>query len=404
MGLFSYIASSKFDCLSNKLNTKKIFISAGEKSGDIHGSNLIRQLYKKNKAIKIHGLGGDRMVDAGLHCIHDMSSHSVMWLHTLGKIPELWNIFKDCTRFFDQEKPDLVILMDYAGFNFYLAKAAKKRGIPVMYYISPQLWAHGSWRVKKLKKLIDKMVVIYPFEEPIFTEAGVPVRYVGHPLFDELNERSVDEDLVSKMKQNEDDTVISLLPGSRTQEVKGILPILLETAGVLHKEIPSTRFLLSCSNINNLGLIEGIVKRSTSTNDTKHLPVEIVTEKISEVIKASSLCISSSGTIALEIAFYNVPMVICYRVSHFPYFVAKPFMTTPYVCLVNKIAERAVVPEILMYRNEHKWLASHATELLLNKEKRQTCIDGLKEVNYIIDAPGASEKAADEALGLINKK
>lgn len=383
------------------MKRKTIFISAGEKSSDIHGSNLIRQLDKKNQAVKVHGLGGERMVEAGLHCIHDMSSHSVMWLHALGKIPELWNIFTDCTRFFDKEKPDLVILMDYAGFNFYLARAAKKRNIQVMYYISPQLWAHGAWRVKKLKKLVDKMVVIYPFEEALFTKAGVPVRYVGHPLFDELNARSIDEDLVSKMKQNEDNTIVSLLPGSRTQEIKRLLPILLETAAILHKNIPSAKFLLSCSNIRNLELVNSLLKRYTSTNNKKHLPVEIITENISEVIAASSLCISSSGTIALEIAFYNVPMVICYRISLFSYFVVKPFMTTPYVCLVNKIAEKTIVPEILMYRDECKWLASRAAELLLNKGKRKECIDGLEKVKSIIGAPGASEKAADEALSMI---
>jgi len=383
------------------MKTKKIFISAGEKSGDIHGSNLIRQLYKKEPAARIYGLGGSRMIEAGLQCIHDMSSRSVMWLHTLGKIPELWNIFTDCTRSFDEEKPDLVILMDYAGFNFYLARAAKKRHIPVMYYISPQLWAHAPWRVKKLKKLVDKMVLIYPFEEALFANEGVPAKYVGHPLFDELLARTVDEDFVSKIKQGENKTIVSLLPGSRTQEIKKLLPILLETATVIHRNIPSTGFILSCSNKNNLELINKFIKDHASANSHKLLPIDVVTEKVSEIIKASSLCISSSGTIALEIAFYHVPMVICYRISRFHYFIAKPFMVTPYVCLVNKIAERMVVPEILMYRDEYKWLASRATDLLLNEEKRQTCIDGLKEVKSIIGAPGASEKAADEALSLI---
>jgi len=171
------------------LETKKIFISAGETSGDLHGSNLIREIHKKNLSIKFHGLGRNRMVEAGMNCIHDMSSRSVMWLHTLKKIPELWNIFKDCTRFFDEERPELVILIDYAGFNFYLAKSAKRRNIPVMYYISPQLWAHGPWRVKKIRKLVDRMVVIYPFEETFYAKEGVSVKYVGHPLFDELNTR-----------------------------------------------------------------------------------------------------------------------------------------------------------------------------------------------------------------------
>lgn len=383
------------------MENKKIFISAGETSGDIHGSNLIREIHKKNPSIKVYGLGRNRMVEAGLHCIHDMSSRSVMWLQTLKKIPELRGILSDCKRFFDEEKPELVILIDYAGFNFYLAKAAKKRGIPVMYYISPQLWAHGPWRVKKLKKLVDKMVVIYPFEEALFVSEGVPVRHVGHPLFDELNARSIDEDFVEKMKDRKNKTVVSLLPGSRKQEIRRLLPILLETANEIHKNIPTVKFVLSCSNKRNLELIDSITKSYTSANSNKNLSIEIVTEKISEVIKASSLCIASSGTVVLEIANYHVPMVICYRISPFSYFISRPFLTTPYICLVNAIAKKTVVPEKSMYRDDYKWLASRATELLLNEEIRQMCIDGLKKVKSMVGAPGASEKAADEALSLI---
>ena len=336
-----------------------------------------------------------------MHCIHDMSSRSVMWLHTLKKIPELWNIFKDCTRFFDEEKPELVILIDYAGFNFYLAKSAKRRNIPVMYYISPQLWAHGSWRVKKIRKLVDRMVVVYPFEEAFYANEGVSVKYVGHPLFDELHMREIDEAFVEKMKDGEDKAIVSLLPGSRKQEIRRLLPVLLKTATVIHERNPSVKFIVSCSNKRNLELIEGITKSFASANSNKNLPIEIVTGKISEVIKASSLCISSSGTVVLEIANYHVPMVICYRVSPFSYFIARPFMTTPYICLVNAIAKKPVVPEKLMYRDDYKWLASRATELLLDEEKREMCIAGLKEITSLIGTPGASAKAADEALSMI---
>ena len=383
------------------METKKIFISAGETSGDLHGSNLIREIHKKNLSVKFYGLGRNRMVEAGMNCIHDMSSRSVMWLHTLKKIPELWNIFKDCTRFFDEERPELVILIDYAGFNFYLAKSAKRRNIPVMYYISPQLWAHGSWRVKKIRKLVDRMVVIYPFEETFYAKEGVSVKYVGHPLFDELHMREIDEAFVEKMKDGENRTIVSLLPGSRKQEIRRLLPVLLKTAAIIHKNIPSVKFLVSCSNARNLELVDGITKSFASANSNKNLSIEIVTGKISEVIKASSLCISSSGTVVLEIANYHVPMVICYRVSPFSYFVARPFMNTPYISLVNAIAERIVVPEKLMYRDDYKWLASRSTELLLNEEKRQACIAGLKEITSLIGTPGASAKAADEALSMI---
>jgi len=380
--------------------TKKIFISAGETSGDMHGSNLMREIHKKNSSIKFYGLGRNRMAEAGLQCIRDMSSHSVMWLQALKKIPGLWEIFKDCYRFFDEEKPELLILIDYVGFNLYLAKAARKRNIPVMYYISPQLWAHGSWRIKKIKKFVDKMVVIYPFEETFYTNGGVSAKYVGHPLFDELNAKDIDEVLVEKMKAGKDKMVVSLLPGSRKQEIRTLLPILLETATSIHEKIPSVKFLLSCSNKRNLELIEGITKRFASTNN-KRLSIEIVTEKISEVIKSSSLCICNSGTVTLEIANYQIPMVACYRVSPFAYFASKPHIDTPYICLVNAIVEREVVPEKTMYRDDYKWLASHATELLLNEEKREACIAGLKEVTSLIGSPGASAKAADEALSMI---
>ena len=377
--------------------TKKIFISVGETSGDIHGSNLIHAIQKKDPATRIYGLGRHKMVESGLHCIHDMSSRSVMWLHALKKIPELWNIFKDCTRFFDEEKPDLVILIDYVGFNLYLAKAAKKRNIPVMYYISPQLWAHGSWRVKKIRKFVDRMVVIYPFEEAFYTKKSVSVKYVGHPLFDELSARDIDEDFIEKMKDGEHKTVISLLPGSRKQEIRKLLPLLLKAATFIHDKIPSVKFIISCSNQRNIELIENITNRLTSTTN-QQLSIEIITDKISEVIKSSSLCITSSGTVTLEIANYQIPMVICYRVSPFAYFVSKPLIDTPYICLVNAIAEKEIVPEKLMYRDDYKWLALRATELLLNDEKRQMCIDGLKELISLIGIPGASEKAADEAF------
>jgi len=382
------------------LETKKIFISAGETSGDMHGSNLMCEIHKKNPSIEFYGLGRNKMAEAGLQCIRDMSSHSVMWLQSLKKIPGLWEVFKDCYRFFDEEKPELLILIDYVGFNLYLAKAAKKRNIPVMYYISPQLWAHGSWRIKKIKKFVDKMVVIYPFEETFYTNGGVSAKYVGHPLFDELNAKDIDTNLIEKIKGGEQKTVISLLPGSRKQEIRTLLPILLETATAIHEKIPSVKFLLSCSNKRNLELIEGITKRFASTNN-KRLSIEIVTEKISEVIKSSSLCICNSGTVTLEIANYQIPMVACYRVSLFAYFASKPHINTPYICLVNAIAEREVVPEKTMYRDDYKWLASHATELLLNEEKREACIDGLKEVTSLIGSPGASAKAADEALSMI---
>ncbi len=371
----------------------KIFISAGETSGDIHGANLMLELKKLNPAVEIYGLGKERMIEAGLHCLHDMGGRAVMWLHGLTKIVELWRIRSDCVKFFDEHMgaycntPLLVILIDYCGFNFHLAKAAKKRGIPVMYYISPQLWAHGPWRARKIKKLVDKMVVIYPFEEEFYKRAGIPVKYVGHPLFDELAKESGVWSLESRVETS----LIALLPGSRIQEIKKLLPLFLKAGKEILKNMPSAKFIVSCSDEAHKGLIEGLI------NQAPTLPCKIIVGNISGVIKASTLCITSSGTITLEIASYLVPMVICYRLSPISYFIAKPHIP-PYISLVNKLADDEIVPEALMYRDDARWVASHALDLICDKEEREKHIEGLRLIKELIGKPGASRRAAEEAL------
>jgi lipid-A-disaccharide synthase len=351
------------------------------------------ELGRLNPSVEIYGLGKERMIGAGLHCLHDMGGRAVMWLHGLTKIAELWRIRADCVKFFDEGRPSLVILIDYCGFNFHLARAAKKRGIPVMYYISPQLWAHGPWRARKIKKLVDMMVVIYPFEEGFYKRAGVPVKYVGHPLFDEIAGRGLDEGFVSECKGAEFNApTIALLPGSRVQEVKKLMPMFLRSAKKILEALPSAKFVISCSDEGHRGLIEEIVHGSK-------LPYKVVVGKIPEVIKASSLCITSSGTITLEIASYLVPMVICYRLSPISYFIAKPHIP-PYISMVNKLADSKIVPESLMYRDDAKWIASSAMDLITDKEKREKHIEGLRLVKGMIGRPGASVKAAEEALQL----
>ncbi|MGR3309495.1 MAG: lipid-A-disaccharide synthase [Candidatus Brocadiales bacterium] len=371
-------------------NNIKIFISAGEASGDIHGSNLMLELKKLDASVEVHGLGKERMIAAGLHCLHDMGGRSVMWLHALTKIAELWRIRSDCVKFFDDGKPSLVILIDYCGFNFHLARAAKKRGIPVMYYISPQLWAHGPWRTRKIKKLVDKMVVIYPFEEGFYRRAGVHVKYVGHPLFDEIASKKLDEEFVSELRECDGNNTIALLPGSRVQEVKKLMPLFLKAAKKILNALPSAKFIVSCSDEVHRGLIEDILHGSK-------LPYKIVVGRISEVIKASTLCITSSGTITLEIASCLVPMVICYRLSPISYFIAKPHIP-PYISLVNKLADNKTVPESLMYRDNAKWVAASALDLICDKEKRGKHIEGLRLIKELIGRPGASRRAAKEAL------
>jgi len=374
---------------------KKIFISAGDASGDIHGANLMRCLLEKDQHIDFYGLGKEHMKQAGLHCLHDMSTKSLMWLHVLAELSTFLKIKKDCICFFRQERPCAVILIDYCGFNFYLAKAARKLGIPVIYYVSPQLWAHGPWRVNKMKKLVDKLLVIYPFEKPFYDTAGISTTYVGHPLFDEIYKEGVDEGVVSELKKQLGETIVSFLPGSRKQEIVRLLPLFLKSSVQINQTIPSARFLISCSEEQNFDLVNTIVKRST-------VPYKIVIGKIHEVIKASSLCIASAGTVTLQIANYLKPMIVVYKISPFAYFIAKPFFATPYIALVNKLADKMIAPELLMYRENYTWLANQATQLLCNDQKRQ---NGIHELSLLMDRigkPGASERAAGEIFKLIS--
>ncbi len=377
--------------------SRKIFISAGESSGDIHGANLMRCLLEKNPNITFYGLGRENMAKAGLHGLRDMSQTSLMWLHALTEISTFLRMKKDCIHFLRQERPGAVILIDYCGFNFYIARAAKKLGIPVIYYISPQLWAHGPWRVKKMKKLVDRLLVIYPFEKSFYDNAGIPVAYVGHPLFDEIHKEGVDEGFVAELKKQLGGIIVSFLPGSRRQEIVRLLPLFLQSAAQIHQAIPTAQFLISCSNDQHFDLISEITKEFNA-------PYKVVVGNVHEVIKASSLCIAGAGTITLQIAYYLKPMIIVYKISPFVYFIAKPFMITPFIGLVNKLAGKMIVPERLMYRANPAWLVHQAIQLLNNNQKRLACIHELSLLMDEIAKPGASKHAADEILNLLGSK
>lgn len=377
------------------MTEKKIFISAGDPSGDIHGANLMKEVLKRNPGVTFHGLGIDRMHDAGLHCMHAMDDHAIMWASTLIKIPTLWQVYNDCKRFFDEEKPDLAVLIDYAGLNIYLARAAAKRGVPVIYYICPQLWAHGSWRIKKLKKVVKQLLLVYPFEEEFYAPTGMSFKYVGHPLFDELSKRAQDDALVDRLKAEKGECLVSILPGSREQEINKLLPIFLRAADVVRKKLPQTNFIISCHHPRNVDLVNSIVSRFD-------FPGEIVIGNLPEVIEASTVCLGSSGTVTLEVAAHLTPMVVVYRITPFAYFVAKPYIETPFLCLVNMVAGEHLVPEALMWRDNHQWIADRVLELLQDTDKRKYVIEGLKRVKAAVGGTGASVHAAEEVLRMIN--
>lgn len=374
---------------------KRIFISAGEQSGDIHGANLMRAIREIDSAVNISGLGCGGMISEGMECLHDMTHRSVMWFHVLGKINEFLDVLWDTEHLFKTARPDIVILIDYCGLNFYIAKAARRLGIPVMYYVSPQIWAHGGWRVRKIKNLVDKMVVIYPFEEEIYRAGGVPVKYVGNPVIDELTKRGIDNSLVDTLKGKHGDNIITICPGSRRQEIERCLPILLKAAGLIHGSDRTIMFVVSCSD----GRHEDGIRRMVASAS---LPAEVVCGNLGEIVTASRLCLTCSGTVTLKIAYYLTPMVVMYRISAPAYFMARPFMQTRYLSLVNRLADDFIVPERLLYKDDFGWVASSAMNLLNNPAEMARCEKDLQGVRAVMDAtPGASQSAAAEAMGMI---
>jgi len=332
------------------------------------------------------------MVEAGMACDFNTVHRSVMFLHSLKRIPELRGVLRKTAAIFEDERPDLVVLIDSVGFNVYVASEAKKRGIPVIYYISPQLWAHGSWRVKKIRSLVDKVLVIYPFEVDFYTQHGVPVSYVGHPLFDQLSAGSLDEEALARLRPAEGRRNVALLPGSRRQEVANLLPILLDAAQRIAGKVEDVDFHIACSGADRVEQIKQICERHGA-----NLRTEV--GKASEVIASSYLCLTSSGTATLQVAYHTKPMVIVYQVSALFYFFAKPFVTTPFIGLANVLAGRQIVPEFVLIRPRADLVADAAIEFLTDAARYDTCVRDLTELRDRVAQPGASHNAAQEILG-----
>src|SRR5689334_17360749 len=235
-----------------------IFFSVGEPSGDLHGANLIRQLRERTTLLAT-GLGGPKMQTAGCELMRDMSDLALMGLFpVLAKLPQFWSLLSKVEQSLDQQRPDAVVLIDYPGFNWHVARAAKQRGIPVFYYGLPQIWAWASWRVRKVQRYVDHALCKLPFEQDWLQAHGCRATYVGHPYFDELNEQRLDDTFLASMRLRSG-RVVTLLPGSRTQEVKQNLPLLLKAAAIVRRECPGVRIAIASYNDHQAALARQLV-------------------------------------------------------------------------------------------------------------------------------------------------
>ena len=378
--------------VEGKQNT--VVIVAGEASGDLHGAHIISALRRRNGDVTISGAGGTAMRRAGAQVVVDIKELSVMGITAvLAKAPRIIKLMFRLKRFMAYTQPDLLILIDFPDFNLHLAGYAKKCGIPVLYYISPTVWAWRSGRVRKIKRRVDHMAVILPFEAPIYKKHGVPVTYVGHPLLDDTDVAKYSN--VHRTSRDLDYPRIALLPGSREDEVKRLMPSMLRAAQIVQKRVPQARFVISQAPSIDTYLIQDFVDAAPLQQ------TDIVSDPVGAVFYKSDMAIVASGTASLEATIYGIPSVIVYEVSEFSYWLGNKLVDVPHIGLANLIAGKRIIPELVQEDATAENMAGTALGLLTDPAAYDRMLDDIGEVQKLLGRSGASDRVAAIAYRLM---
>jgi lipid-A-disaccharide synthase len=365
----------------------RIFISAGEPSGDLHGANLVRALHRLSPGVECVGFGGPSMEAAGGRLLYPLCRLAVMWFwRVLANATTFLQLLSRADRYFRHHRPDAVVLIDYPGFHWWLARRAHFHGIPVFYFVPPQLWAWAGWRVSKMRRWVDHVLCALPFEEPWFRARGVVADYVGHPYFDELPRQQLNAHFLAA-QQRRAGSVIGLLPGSRTQEVERNLPTLLRAAARIHQGRPDTRFLVACFKEAHAHHVGACLQR-------KALPIAVHVGRTPEIIHLARACIAVSGSVGLELLYQGKPSVIVYRIRSLDLRVCRWFKKSPHISLVNLLAEKEIVPEFLSDRCEAGPISAHIVRWLNDPVAYEGVCGELASLRKRVAEPGACERAA----------
>lgn len=352
---------------------KKLLIVAGEPSGDLHGANLVKELKKLTPDVEFFGIGGDRMKKEGVDLIYHMNDISVVGvLEVLSRLNLIRKAMRSLYYAMKERNPNAAILIDYPGFNLRFARLAKEMGLPVIYYIMPQIWAWGMWRAHSIRRFVDKAIVILPFEKSLYERIGLETHFVGHPLLDIIGV----SDTLPK-------DIIGFLPGSREDEVKRILPIMLRCA----KELADEKFCIA--------LASGIKKKLVSEMVEQIYPkVEVFEGSPYEVMKRAKLLLVTSGTATLEAAIIGIPMLILYKVAPISYLLGRLLVNIPYIGLVNILAGSKVVPEFIQWNAKPSKIVPHMRKLLADQVARQEMERALISIRNMLGEKGATTRAA----------
>ena len=376
----------------------RLFIIAGETSGDLHGANLARALREREPEITLVGMGGNRMREAGVEVVHDVTALAAVGiLEAVGVLRRINAVFHAMIAELDRRRPDAVMLIDYPTFNLRFARWAHDRGVPVVYYICPQVWAWHESRVKRIRRYTDKRLVILPFEPAFYARHGIEATFVGHPLLDELADRRRDRRVAAEIGLPADRFILGMLPGSRKSEIARLLPIMLGAAERLDAELGGITVAIAPAPAVPHG-------QHQAWQSLTRLPLHILPGKTYEMMAAADLLLVKSGTSTLEAGIIGTPMIVIYKVSVLSGLLAHLLLRTPFCSLTNLVAGRALVPELLQSKATPKNIARVALSLIREGGLERMAKELAAEVRSRLGEPGAPGRAAEEILALIHSR
>jgi len=373
-------------------------IIAGEASGDLHAAKLVREVKEKNSDISFYGIGGKNMTEAGVETLVDSAELAVVGLF---EVLAHWNTIsgalKKMKHLLRTDPPDLLVLTDYPDFNLRLAKTAKDCGVKVLYYISPQVWAWRQNRVFKIRKLVDMMAVVFPFEETFYKKYNVPVRFVGHPLVDEIHVSADQKSLRNEFLLDNDKPVIGLFPGSRQSEIKRLLPIIVDSAKQILQEKPHAQFVIPvASTLKEDDILPYF--------DEFDLDMRIISDRAHDVMQVCDAVITVSGTVTLELALLQIPMVVINKISKLSYYIVTRTLKIDHIALCNIVANKRVVPELIQQNATSEKITTQLLDLLDNSAKRKTIVSEFSQLEEKLTNKETKTELSDLLIDMLEAK
>jgi len=368
---------------------QRVMIIAGEASGDLHGSGLVRELKKQNPSVDVVGVGGDRMAREGMRVVYHIRELGFMgFLEVIKHLPFIKVMEHTLEQIVKFKQPEVLVLIDYPGFNLRFARKVKRYGMKIVYYISPQVWAWHASRIKKMKKLVDTMLVVFPFEVALYEKEGIPAEFVGHPLLEVLESNFNRKNFCKRYGIDSGKRILGLIPGSRKQEIERIFPVMLSAARMVARE-EDVEIVVAVAPT----LTEEYFKTMYEAGD-----VRLVTAATYDVMQHSAFAMVTSGTATLETACFGTPMTVVYKTSWLTYIIGRLLVRVKNIGLVNIVAGKTIVPEFIQHRATPESLAGKALEILRNGERMNSMRKELAALRKKLGTAGASKRVARHVL------